>query len=107
MDAYRSAIFGSDQILKHTFGFFIILPNFFLCNAYSLFQISGPYLTCDQAKFIMDEISKLLIAGSLRRVTREHTGVAQDYSDAGQIQFINEVGLKKKSKFRLYFFGCL
>lgn len=61
---------------------------YFLYDAYSLFQISGPYLTDNEAKFLMDEIRKFLIARSLRRHARER-GVAQD-SDAGERELLKE-----------------
>ncbi|XP_034684549.1 importin-5-like isoform X2 [Vitis riparia] len=54
----------------------------------ALYMISGPYLTDNEAKFLMDEITKFLIARSLRRHAREQ-GVAQD-SDAGERELLKE-----------------
>uniref|UniRef100_F6HI02 Importin subunit beta-1/Transportin-1-like TPR repeats domain-containing protein n=1 Tax=Vitis vinifera TaxID=29760 RepID=F6HI02_VITVI len=60
----------------------------FLGSLNGCIQISGPYLTDNEAKFLMDEITKFLIARSLRRHAREQ-GVAQD-SDAGERELLKE-----------------
>ncbi|KAJ9703056.1 hypothetical protein PVL29_004711 [Vitis rotundifolia] len=66
----------------------------FLGSLNGCIQISGPYLTDNEAKFLMDEITKFLIARSLRRHAREQ-GLAQD-SEAGERELLKEESENEK-----------